>query len=392
MWTNAAASDLCQSRSGVCSVSGTYDANASSSYQFVSDDFNISYVDGSGALGDYVSDNLRIGQQVLEGVQFGVGYQSTSQEGILGIGYPANEVQVNRNGKQAYDNVPQAMVSKGLIRSNAYSLWLDDLESSTGSIMFGGVDTDKFQGQLQTLPIQQTFGRFREFMITLTQMSLSLNGRSQDITTNLPTPVLLDSGSSLSYLPDSLVQGLYSTLRVQYIPQVGAGFIPCAMASSSNSLSFTFTTPTIEVPLSELVIDPGTDSDGNEQTFSNGEKACIFGIAPSDGSTSVLGDTFIRSAYLVYDIANNEISMAQTNFNSTSSQILEIGTGSDSVPSASLVPNPVEAQVSETGGARINAPTAAATLTSGASRRSRLLATAHIVPVIVSLFGVLVLS
>ena len=391
MWTNAAASDLCQSRFDVCSISGTYDANASSSYQFVSGDFNISYVDGSGALGDYVSDNLRIGQQVLEGVQFGVGYQSTSQEGILGIGYPANEVQVNRNGKRAYDNVPQAMASSGLIQSNAYSLWLDDLESSTGSIMFGGVDTDKFHGQLQTLPIQQTFGRFREFLLTLTQMRLSVNGRNQDITTNLPTPVLLDSGSSLSYLPDSLVQGLYSALSVQYVPQAGAGFIPCALASSGNSLSFTFTTPTIEVPLAELVIDPGTDSNGNEQTFSNGEKACIFGIAPSDGSTSVLGDTFIRSAYLVYDLANNEISMAQTNFNSTSSQILEIGTGPDSVPSASLVPNPVEAQVSETGGARINAPTASATLTSGASRRSELLAMAPIIPAIVSLCSVLLL-
>lgn len=144
MWTNAASSNLCSTRIEPCSISGTYDANSSSSYNFVSNDFNISYIDGSGALGDYVTDTLRIGRQELDAVQFGVGYQSSSPEGILGIGYPINEVQVNRNRKKAYDNVPVAMVNKGLIQSNAYSLWLDDLEASTGSIMFGGLIQTNF--------------------------------------------------------------------------------------------------------------------------------------------------------------------------------------------------------------------------------------------------------
>lgn len=371
MWTNAASSNLCSTRIEPCSISGTYDANSSSSYNFVSNDFNISYIDGSGALGDYVTDTLRIGRQELDAVQFGVGYQSSSPEGILGIGYPINEVQVNRNRKKAYDNVPVAMVNKGLIQSNAYSLWLDDLEASTGSIMFGGVDTDKFHGELQTLPIQKQFGQFREFVITLTGLAVSQNGQNRSIDTSLPVPVLLDSGSSLTYLPNDIVQNLYTAFRVQYSPQAGTGFVPCSLASSGDILSFTFTSPRIDVPMHELVINPGPNSDGSQQTFNDGTSACIFGIGPADGSTAVLGDTFIRSAYVVYDLSNNEISLAQTNFKSTSSKVLEIGTGSDSVPSASLVPNPVEAQVSETGGARINRPTASATFTSGASWRLR---------------------
>ena len=316
-----------------------------------------------------MTDTLRIGQQELEGVQFGVGYQSSSPEGILGIGYPINEAQVNRNRKQAYDNVPLAMANKGVIKSNAYSLWLDDLEASTGSIMFGGVDTDKFHGELRTLPIQKEFGQFREFVITLTGVTIFQNGQNRSVDTDLPVPVLLDSGSSLTYLPKDLVQNLYTAFKVQYIPQTGTGFVPCSLASSGDILSFTFTSPRIDVPMQELVINPGPNSDGSHQTFSDGTPACLFGIGPSDGSTAVLGDTFIRSAYVVYDLANNEVSLAQTNFNSTSSKILEIGTGSDSVPSAFLVPNPVQAQVSETGGARINGPSASATLTSGALRR-----------------------
>jgi hypothetical protein len=63
-----------------------------------------------------------------------------------------------------------------------------------------------------------------------------------------------------------------------------------------------------------------------------------------------MGDTFLRSAYLVYDLENNEISIAQTNFNSTSNNVVEIGTGTESVPDATLVQNAVTASVGTGGG------------------------------------------
>ncbi len=78
LWTNAPSSRLCQSRGNPCSISGTYDANSSSTYNFVSSDFNISYVDGSYALGDYATETIRIGGQEIRDLQFGVGYRSTS--------------------------------------------------------------------------------------------------------------------------------------------------------------------------------------------------------------------------------------------------------------------------------------------------------------------------
>jgi len=94
--------------------------------------------------------------------------------------------------------------------------------------------------------------------------------------------------------------------------------------------------------MDELVI-PVTSSNGRQLTFSDGTAACLFGIAPAGSSTPVMGDTFIRSAYLVYDLANNEISIAQTNFNATSTNVVEIGTGSTAVPNASAVTNAVSA-------------------------------------------------
>jgi hypothetical protein len=64
LWCNSASSSLCEQNPDPCTASGTYDSSSSSTYKLVNNDFNISYVDGSGAAGDYVTDTLSIGGQV----------------------------------------------------------------------------------------------------------------------------------------------------------------------------------------------------------------------------------------------------------------------------------------------------------------------------------------
>lgn len=121
LWCNSLQSNLCGTRFQNCRVSGTYDSTASSTYKFVNHDFNISYVDGSGAVGDYVTDTFGIGGQKIPDLQFGVGIRSSSPEGVLGIGYPLNEVQVQRGHGKPYDNLLPRMVREGLIKTTAYS-------------------------------------------------------------------------------------------------------------------------------------------------------------------------------------------------------------------------------------------------------------------------------
>ncbi|KAB8213900.1 putative aspartic-type endopeptidase opsB [Aspergillus novoparasiticus] len=353
LWCNAANSTLCSSKDQPCNTSGSYDPSSSSSYSYASSDFNISYADGTGAAGDYVTDTIHIGGATVKDFQFGVGYSSSSAEGVLGIGYTTNEVQVGRLGKSAYANLPQAMVKNGLIQSNAYSLWLNDLGADTGSILFGGVNTEKYHGELQTLPIQTVNGVYSEFIIALTGVSLSSASSHHNYTSSdaLPAAVLLDSGSSLTYLPNSIVQDIYDDLGVTYESSSGVGYVPCSLAQQNINVTYTFSSPIITVGIDELVIDAG------DLRFRNGARACIFGIVPAGDSTAVLGDTFLRSAYVVYDLSNNEISLANTNFNSTQDNILEIGTGDDSVPGATQVSNPVTSVVADGSGARIGGPT-----------------------------------
>ncbi|PLB49548.1 acid protease [Aspergillus steynii IBT 23096] len=352
LWCNAANSTLCSSADKPCNASGSYDPNSSSSYGYVSSDFNITYADGTGAAGDYVTDVLHIGSTTIKDFQFGVGYSSSSTEGVLGIGYVSNEVQVGRAGKDPYPNLPRAMVRNGLIKSNAYSLWLNDLGAHTGSILFGGVNTEKYRGKLETLPIQTVNGDYSEFIIALTGVSYTTGSDHHSYLSGaLPAAVLLDSGSSLTYLPNAIVQDIYDDLDVVYDPSGGVGYVPCSLAQKDINITYTFSKPSITVGIHELVLDAG------DLQFRNGARVCVFGIVPAGESTAVMGDTFLRSAYVVYDLANNEISLANTNFNSTQDHILEIGAGEGSVPGATEVSDPVTSVVADDSGARIGGPT-----------------------------------
>ena len=102
--------------------------------------------------------------------------------------------------------------------------------------------------------------------------------------------------------------------------------------------------------MSELVSNPENADDGQGDTYGPVDSLCLFGITSISSATAVLGDTFLRSAYVVFDLDNNEISLAQTNFDSTSTSISEISKGSKGVPGASEVSNVVQATATQTGG------------------------------------------
>jgi hypothetical protein len=330
LWVNAQGSSLCTSRGDPCDVSGTYDANSSSTYEYLNSGFNITYADGSGAVGDYVEDTLRIAGQMVENYQFGIGYDSSSPQGVLGIGYASNEAGAVNNDQKPYENLPARLQSDGVINTVAYSLWLDDLDSSTGSILFGGLDRAKFNGQLKAAPIDKINGGYNQVFVTLEGLTFD----SQNYGDDLQIPVLLDSGSTLTQLPDDLVSQIYDAVGATYEPSQGLALLDCEAGNQDNvTLDFTFSgSATVSVALNELVLSQArfTGHEGSQRS----DNICAMGIIPAQGSINVLGDTFLRSAYAVYDLTNNQIWLAQSSFDPSGTDIVEFGSGDNAVPSA----------------------------------------------------------
>lgn len=112
--------------------------------------------------------------------------------------------------------------------------------------------------------------------------------------------------------------------------------VPCNIQNTLATLSFTFGGsggPTIKVDISEFVtslVIPGART----PTFQDLTPACRWGLQSADpGNPILFGDTFLRSAYVVYNLQNQQIGIAQTTFNATKANIIEFS--GDDIPGAS---------------------------------------------------------
>lgn len=219
-------------------------------------------------------------------------------------------------------------------------MWLNDLDASTGQVLFGAVNTDKYHGSLQTIPILKSAGNYSNFLIALS--GISVNGVNLS-SSSLPVAVTLDSGTTLMYLPNEITRPIYQQFGARTDTRFGeiTAYVSCALAQEDRTIDFTFSGIKIAVPYNEIVL-PSTSGDGSGFKFNDGSPACVFGIGTSGGGGPfVLGDTFLRSAYVVYDLSNNQISLAQTNFNATTDNFKEIEAGPDGVPDATMVASQV---------------------------------------------------
>lgn len=112
--------------------------------------------------------------------------------------------------------------------------------------------------------------------------------------------------------------------------------VPCNIKNTLATFSFTFGGsggPTIKVDVSEFVtsaVIPGV----TPPTFRDKTPVCRWGLQPADpGAPILFGDTFLRSAYVVYNLQNEQIGIAQTTFNASNANIVEFS--GDDIPGAS---------------------------------------------------------
>lgn len=379
LWVNTAESALCSGSNSSC-FGGLFDSTASSTYNVeYAGAFDISYLDGTGASGDYSTDTVIIGNITLTNQTFGVANVSRNVfSGLMGVSWPYNEAICNSyiNDTLAcpvYPTVVDSMVSQGYINTPAYSLWLNDLNASSGSILFGGIDTSKYTGNLVALEIipnpqlsNATTPVYTDMNVVWSNMTVT--GVDNFWTENDTAIVVLDSGTTLTYIPPAAFQAIDAGLfNSSYDNTTGSYYTDCSLASKDITFTFIFggpNGPSIAVDINEYVF-PQVD----QAILSDGTPACELGIQPSSGQL-LLGDTFLRSAYVVYDMANKEIAIAQTDFNGGEAKIVEIGQSIPDVSSTDTYTSVPAAATSAVGTGPVGPVTASATRTGSPSSSS----------------------
>ncbi|KAH6848023.1 aspartic peptidase domain-containing protein [Chaetomium sp. MPI-CAGE-AT-0009] len=270
---------------------------------------------------EYIADYVGIGSARITQQIFGVAFDSAHAiVGLMGAG-PSLEGWEN-----GYPLVVDSLAQQGLTNSRAFSMDLRDFDSARGSVIFGGIDTKKYSGTLVKCPIipaaQSPDGLTRFWLYV---NGISVNQPDGNVVTvySTPTggkgqPVLLDSGYTLSALPAPIMQNLVSAFpSAEYLPDDDLYVVDCLDPGQGGSLDFTFGDKVINVPYYDFVWHV-PDSD-----------LCVLGAFTDD--FPVLGDTFLRAAYVVYDWDNRMIHLGQSD--DCGSELAPIGSGLDAVPS-----------------------------------------------------------
>ncbi|KAI0105576.1 acid protease [Hypoxylon sp. NC0597] len=299
LWVNPDCSDL-QGSADVrfCRAVGHYEPSSSSSATQVAGTKTLRYGIGSAQI-QYVKDDIGLTgtNSKLKGVQFGVAIDTVDEfAGILGIGHGLN-VTIR------YKNFIDELEAQGVTETKAFSLALGSKDEQEGVVIFGGLDTGKFTGTLQTLPIipaQESPDGVPRYWVNMTSLSLTPPSGQTKQYENTTMTVFLDSGATLTLLPTQLANSIAADFGADATDSNGFYPVDCSLNDLQGSLDFAFDGVTIKVPYNELVRELQTGF-GTQ---------CFLGISPSDDFL-LLGDTMLRSAYAVFDQTNNAIHLAQ---------------------------------------------------------------------------------
>jgi hypothetical protein len=235
----------------------------------------------------------------------------------------------------------------GLTNTVAYSVYLGSTDDASGQLLFGGIDTAKYSGELSTMELFRDSAGNEQLLVAMTGISLDDGTGPQSFPTFETYPVLLDSGTSMLQVPTEAYDSLIKALGAEYYSDRKTYYVPCSQRDGNVSLTYSFGSVDIEISAENLIFPFGYDtfvfqSLGNNVTF-EGEEFCLpnfRALTTADESQGffVLGAPFFQSAYMVFDLHKGKVSMAQK-LETTESNIVEIqvdANGDAIIPSAAV--------------------------------------------------------
>ena len=194
--------------------------------------FNISYGDGSFAVGPVGTDTVDIGGATVTSQAIGLPtlvsssfIADTASNGLVGLGFSKLNTIKPQQQKTFFDNVAPHL-SQPVFTANLK-------HGTVGGYEFGAIDSTQFSGQLTTIPINARNG-FWEF--TSTQIAIG-NGPAQTVTGGSGIAIA-DTGTSLMIVDPSIVSTYWSQVAgAVNSAQTGGVIFPCSSALPDLSVA-----------------------------------------------------------------------------------------------------------------------------------------------------------
>ncbi|KAL7483001.1 hypothetical protein ACHAW6_008644 [Cyclotella cf. meneghiniana] len=326
-------SQQCLARSTNCRQKKAYDAHASSTFADVPTGaktaFTIEY--GSGPVsGNFATDTVTVAKDyAVEGQTFamvertmGLGdtYEYAKFDGILGLAFPV----LSQDEDAA--TVLQNLVEQNIVDSPMFGFFLGN--NAPGELTIGGYDQDRFQGEITWVDLlTPTYWVAPMEKVTFDGVAVS-RGRSAGI---------MDTGTSLIYAPQEVVTTMARSVGARFNIQVSLYQLDCDV--DIPDLEFYIGSSSVVIPGEDLVIRDdtgfycffgvsamnfGREGSGGDAAEATVEEKLADGVVeqisrlartsalpvPKDVDTWLVGDTFLRQIYSVYDYGNKKFGYA----------------------------------------------------------------------------------
>ncbi|KAM9929282.1 hypothetical protein OXX59_001280 [Metschnikowia pulcherrima] len=293
-----------------CTGHGFFDSKSSATFEEISgvSPYNVQFQDSTFASGVWARDTISFGDVKLHNAPFALVGKTDNTIGILGLGSDNSKHIYDKgtNFPPDYKGFPHLLKEQGLIERAVFSLHLDH-DSESGSVLFGAIDHARYSGSLQTVPLANYYSNYSDTplfydimldSISIESAKMHISGGTMDKDTHIPVKrvALLDSGSTLCAFSSDVLTPIAESLHGEWHEKVQLYAIDFEKIRG-KSLSFRISSIEITIPVSRLLVKI------------NG--AHYLGIMLVEHDRFVLGEEFLRHAYVVFDAEENKVSMAQ---------------------------------------------------------------------------------
>ncbi|KAK9836843.1 hypothetical protein WJX74_009345 [Apatococcus lobatus] len=243
---------------------------------------------GTGAVeGVTVNDTLKVGaitvpRQATGGVlQATPDFTDSSCDGLFGLGFQALSSQ---HAAPPFFN----MIAAHQLDSNQFSVWLNpDLAAdNAGEIVFGGVNSGRFVGDLATVPV------VNESFWAIGMDSIQVNGQNVPISA---TTAAVDTGSTIIAMTDADARAINAVIPGSAYWSDGGiyNLTNCNDLASQPVITF-------QIGGRPYQLQPADYTQQANQT--NSDSGCISAFVPGSPSDQllILGDPFLRRYFSTY--------------------------------------------------------------------------------------------
>jgi hypothetical protein len=220
-------------------------------------------------------------------------FGGTEIEGILGMGF------------EGPDDIADSPFLHSLIAKQGlpplFSLYLTPKSIGGAQLTIGGIDSTKFTGKINYLPIDGTAGYWR---MNSGFQKVTVNGQRSPVTVR---SAIADSGTSNMAAPPRDAKAIYAQIspKIQMLHPRGAYGIECSLVPGLKAdIAITMGGVTYTIPTKEFIVGPFPGMPGYCQTLIN---------SPSDApDVWIIGGSLLKYYYTVWDIGNRRLGFATT--------------------------------------------------------------------------------